>query len=220
MLTLLARLGSLNAMDNLRFSARQIAWVGGSLPSADRMGDVAAGSSLADVREYSLNIYKNLRRKKGIQPLPNGMRLLVLDGHETFASYRRCCPQCLTRTIKAASGERTQYYHRYVTAELRHRDGCLLLDIEQTLPGENEMAAARRLLERLLKAVPQAFDVVGGDALYMEPAFWKLARSRGKHVIAVLKNENRDLVGDARSLFSPSSTLPPLEKNFPHYFFA
>lgn len=202
MVMLLARLGSLNALDGMRPSRRQLAWIGAPLPSADRVGDVAAGIEVDDLRAYSMRFYMNLRRKRGLQPLDNGLRPLVLDAHESFASYRRCCSGCLTRTIKTATGERTQYYHRYVTAELRHRDGCLLLDMEPLHEGEGEIAAAVRLLERLLDTCPQAFDLVCGDALYMDPAIWLLARSRGKHVVTVLKNERRDLLTDARSLFN------------------
>ncbi|MBI2424148.1 MAG: transposase [Candidatus Hydrogenedentes bacterium] len=60
---------------------------------------------------------------------------------------------------------------------------------------------------------PRAFDVVCGDALYMDPSLWKLARRYGKHVIAVLKNENRDLMVDARSLFEPIAPLPLRRNN-------
>ena len=45
-------------------------------------------------------------------------------------------------------------------------------------------------------------NVVCGDNLYMDPALWKLIRARKKYVIAVLKNENRDLLQDARALLA------------------
>ena len=65
-----------------------------------------------------------------------------------------------------------QYYHRQVTLLLLAEAPAggaplrLLLDVEPQQPGEQETAAARRLLERVLEAYPRAFDVVLGDALY------------------------------------------------------
>lgn len=76
-----------------------------------------------------------------------------------------------------------------------------MLDAEPQLPGEGESACAQRLLTRIFENYPRAVDVVCGDNLYMHPGLWKLVRSHKKHIIAVLKNENRSLLVDARSLF-------------------
>jgi hypothetical protein len=70
------------------------------------------------------------------------------------------------------------------------------------LPGEGEIACAMRLLMRLFAQCPRAFDIVCGDNAYMDPKLWKLVRSHKKHLIAVLKNEDRDLLVDARGLFA------------------
>lgn len=201
MVGLFARLGSLNALEQFRISDCQLDWVGGDLPSADRLGDVAAEVNVDDLRGYCATVYKNLRRKKGIKPLKGNLRPLILDAHESFASYKRCCPACQKRVIKTANGERTQFYHRYVAAMLLYRDGCLLLDLEPLRPGEGEITAAVRLLKRVLSTCPQAFNVVSGDALYMAPSIWKLARKRDKHIVAVVKKEGRDLMRDARRIF-------------------
>jgi hypothetical protein len=201
MLGLLSRTGSLNAFEQLPAGCWWQEWIGDDPPSTDRMGDVAAGVELLDIRDYLLDVYHNIRRKRGLGPLLGRLRPLVLDAHESFASYLRCCRACRQRTITIKNGQRTQYYHRYVTAALVHRGGLLLLDLEPQRPGEGEAAAAVRLLERLLKRCPRAFNAVCGDALYMDPAIWRLVCSRGKHIVAVLKNENRDLMTDARSLF-------------------
>ena len=92
-------------------------------------------------------------------------------------------------------------------AVLLHRDGAVLMDVEPQLPGEDEMAAALRLLERALRTYPRAFNLVGGDALYLNPDFCKLALAHRKHFIAVLKNENRDLLVDARSLMATQAPV-------------
>jgi len=129
------------------------------------------------------------------------MRYLILDGHEGVASYKRRWKDCLERAVHFATGDKTQHYYRYVAAYLSNGKQFLLLDAERQEPGEGEIACAVRLLTRVLDRYPRAFDVVCGDNLYMDPSLWKLARRNGKHVITVLKNENRDLLVDARSLF-------------------
>jgi len=64
------------------------------------------------------------------------------------------------------------------------------------------LPTAIRLLERVLEHYPRAFDVIMGDALYTNSTFFNFALSRGKHALAVLKDETRDLWGDAQSLFA------------------
>jgi hypothetical protein len=84
---------------------------------------------------------------------------------------------------------------------LLYEGGYLLLDVEEQLPGEGEAPCAIRLLKRLLERYPRAFNAVVGDGLYLNPDFCKAAARGGKHFLAVLKNERRDLLVDARGLF-------------------
>ena len=131
--------------------------------------------------------------------------VLVLDGHESHASYDRSCSGCLTRTItsKGPDGEdvaRTQFYHRHVAASLLARDQNILLDLEPIRSGEDEIAAAIRLIDRLLEHYPRAFDVVVGDGLYARADFFNAVLNHGKQVMAVLKNKERILMEDLRNL--------------------
>jgi len=89
-----------------------------------------------------------------------------------------------------------------VSAQLVARDFALLLDAEPQRPGEDEVAAALRLLERLLRSYPRAFDVIVADALYADPRLFNYAIEHGKDVLTVLKNERRDLLQDARALMA------------------
>lgn len=207
LLLLLSRLGSLNALEQRRAPTSYARWLGGALPSADVMGDSLAGMALAPLRELLYRQHKRLKRNKGFARGFEGFRFLVLDGHEGVSSYKRTWRECLERIVHCASGDRTQSYYRYVAAYLTNGEQYLMLDAERQLPGEGEGACAMRLLERVAERYPRAFDVVCGDNLYMDPALWKLARRQGKHVIAVLKNENRDLLEDARSLFERCAPL-------------
>jgi Transposase DDE domain len=136
-----------------------------------------------------------------------GLAVAVLDGHETSASYLRCCPGCLQRTIHTAAGDRVQYYHRNVTLMLLTENRpsrpalCQLLDLEPQHPGENEVATAQRLLERVIADYPRAFDLVLADALYGVAPFFNYLLSRGKDVLVVLKDERRNLYQDAVGLW-------------------
>lgn len=212
---LAVRIGSLNGVEEAFRSCgrrtRWHAWLGGDLPSADRLGEVAALTNANDVRAVLHAHYAQRRRKKTLTPLPGGLRMLILDGHEMFASYLKSCPDCLEREIEFKEGARTQYYHRYVAAFLLCGSGRLLLDLELQRKGEGEIAAATRLLERLFQDYPRAFDLVAGDALYLDPALCQYVLQNGKNFMAVLKNENRDLIQDFRSL---KDRIEPIELDY------
>lgn len=207
LLLLLSRLGSLNALEQRKSPGTYTRWLGGELPSADVMADSLAGLDLAALRELLHHQHARLKRNKGFPRGKDGLRFLIVDGHEGVSSYKRTWKGCLERIVHFAKGDKTQYYHRHAAAYLTNGERFLMLDAEGQLPGEGEIACAMRLLERIFERYPRAFDVVCGDNLYMDPSLWKLVRSHKKHIIAVLKNENRDLLVDARSLFEGSAPV-------------
>ena len=146
-------------------------------------------------------IWGQLKRNKTLRSIRAGMIALVLDGHESHCSQKRCCKGCLQRRLNTKHGERIEYYHRHVMASLIFEGICLPLDMEPQRPGEDEVKCAIRLLERILKNYPRAFDLVIADGLYARAPFFKFIIKHGKDVIAVLKDDRRDLLKDARGLF-------------------
>jgi Transposase DDE domain len=84
----------------------------------------------------------------------------------------------------------------------------LLLDLEPQRPGENEVATALRLLDRVIEAYPRAFDLVLADALYGIAPFFNYLLSRGKHALVVLKDERRNLYQDAAGLWERVRSQP------------
>jgi hypothetical protein len=200
----LCRLGSLNALGQTRDSSFWRQWLGQALPSPDTIGRVAGLVDVQSLRALGHHVYERLKRGKALMPPSHGLLALVLDGHETHATYKRHCPGCLERTIHTANGDRTQYYHRLVDASLVTADLHVLLDAEPILPGQDEVAVALGLLDRLVRDYPRAFDVVQGDALYADPRFFNWAADHGKQALAVLKNDRRDLLQDAQRLFEDS----------------
>jgi hypothetical protein len=211
----LCRLGSFNALEQSHASPFWKQWLGddGQLPSADTFGRVSAGMDLEQIRHIQHQLYTGLKRNKALSPPSHGLMLAVLDGHETHATIRRCCPGCLQRVLRTRKGELIQYYHRLVTIMLVAGDQEFLLDAEPILPSkdpaltdEDEVAAATRLFDRVIVQYPRAFDVVGGDALYARGDFFNHVKDKGKDVMAVLKKNNPDLLSNATAL---CQDMPP-----------
>jgi hypothetical protein len=199
----LARLGSLNALEQLKYEGRSLkSFIEADLPSADTIGRVFSLIEPNSIREAIHAIYKLLKRNKAIAELPHGLIPLNIDGHESHTSYLRHCTGCLERIInKGTDSEKIQFYHRNVVAQLVFDDFSLPLDLEPQLPGEDEIACAMRLFSRIVAVYSRAFDVVVADALYAKSNFFNLILAHGKDAMAVLKDERRDLFKDADALF-------------------
>ncbi len=203
------RLPSFNELEQHRNKSSWTRWLGNHrLPSADE---------LAYVSERSLgHIYFCLKRNK-ILASQRGWMLAAVDGHETHCSYKRCCPKCLQRRIAVGDEVKTQFYHRLVAFQIICEDFQLLLDVEMLEPGEDgdpgddEVAAAIRLITRVLKDHPRYFDVLTADALYLRPSVINLLEDHGKYLVAVLKDNQPELLSEAR-------TLLPLEEQEPESF--
>lgn len=93
------------------------------------------------------HVYTRLKRNKALSKV-SAAAAAVLDGHESHASYRRHCVQCLQRTIHRQEGDRIQYYHRNVTLMLVSGKLRILLDVEPRRRGEDEVARGARLQAR------------------------------------------------------------------------
>lgn len=200
------RLGSLNALEMTASSRFWKRWLGQPLSSADTIGRVHSLVYADQLREGLHHLYACLKRNKALPDI-QGIGVAVLDGHESHASYRRHCPGCLERTIHTEQGDRTQYYHRQVTLLLvpdappGRPPLRLLLDHEPQREGEDEVATAVRLLDRVIPAYPRAFDLVLADGLYATAPFFNFLLAHGKHGLAVLKDERRNLLQDVAGLF-------------------
>ena len=194
-------MGSLNALGQRRGERGWKAAIGGDLPSSRTSGRVMAALDCDGLRQVLRSVYARRKRSKSLKAFAEDLGALVVDGHESSARYRRCCPDCLTRTVHTAEGERTQYYHRLAVATLLFERDRMPIDCEMQRPGEDEVACAIRLVERILHAYPRAFQIVTADGLYLRSDFFNLVTRHGKHAIAVLKDERRDLLKDARGLF-------------------
>lgn len=205
---MLTRRGSLNALAQTRPSFFWKRENEGELPSADTLGGVIAGVEIATLRSILKQVYTRLKRNKALKPLfPKGGFALVLDGHESSASYKQCCCGCLARKVETGKGYEIQFYHRHVMALLLCEDFTLLLDLEPQRPGEDEVTAATRLLARLFHDYPRAFDMVVADGLYAQGPFFKMIKAHGKDAMAVLKDDRRALFQDAMGVFKQENPI-------------
>jgi len=203
---MLTRMGSLNALEQDKVNRFWKRWLGRALPSADTIGRVFARIILASIRSLIHHVYSRLKRNKAIKKT-FGFHPLIIDGHEHTSSYLRCCSGCLRRRIHIRDETRIQYYHRNVIAMLSDKDFPILLDVEEQRRREDEVSCAFRLSKRVLRNFPRAFSVVVVDGLYLQAPFFNLFLEHGKHIIAVLKDERRDLMEDAKGLFQHEKPL-------------
>src|ERR1700681_8570 len=208
-----ARLGSISAWEQLGKSSFWPRLLGEPAFSADSLGRVHALLDANGLRQGIHLLYERLKRNKALPDI-HGLGVVVLDGHESHASYLRHCSGCLQRTIHTAGGDRIQFYHRQVTllllsAALPGREAVrLLLDHEPQRSGEGEVETALRLLARVITAYPRAFDLVLADALYAKAPFFNFLLAHGKHALVVLKEERRNLYLDVAGLYDHVAPQP------------
>lgn len=162
---------------------------------------------LEDLRQTLVEINKTLKRNKALEPAKiNGLLVVAIDANEQFNSRSRCCEACCQRTLELKDKEGkirqvTEYYHRQVYAQLHGPHLSIILDLEPIRPGEDEAAAALRLLGRMRRTYgPKFFDVVTVDAWYATEPFFRAVRKLGWALVAVLKQERYDIYKEATVL--------------------
>jgi len=160
-----------------------------------------------DWRQNQVAVAKELKGNKALESCKiNGLLFLSIDANEHFASFSRTCPRCCQRQVEAldAHGTKvkvTQYYHRYVFAHLSGPKFNLVLDVEPILPGEEECAAALRLLGRIRRLYgPRFFDGITADAWYAKGPFLRALDKLGWLWVIVLKREDMDVFQEAVQL--------------------
>jgi hypothetical protein len=181
-------------------------FVKGKLPSADTFGRTFAKIDLGSIRYVLKEAFNKLKRNKAIEKI-SGFYVAVIDGHEDWSSFVKWYEGCCERKIKKGGADVTQYYHRNVTCILITPDKDIPLDAEEQIYGEGETICAARLFKRLMKEYPQAFNLVLCDSLYATAPFIKLVLKHSKHIIAVLKDERREVMKDADGIFKYQKPL-------------
>ncbi len=170
-------------------------------------GYVTERMSPEDWRRNQAQLAKELKGNKALESCKiKGLLFLSIDANEHFASFSRTCPRCCQRQVemREPDGKKikvTQYYHRYVFAHLSGPKFNLVLDVEAILPGEEECAAALRLLGRIRRLYgPRFFDGITADAWYAKGPFFRALDKLGWLWIAVLKRQDMQVFQEAIQL--------------------
>jgi hypothetical protein len=173
----------------------------------DLFGYVTERLDAEGLRQGLAGCVKILKQNKALESCKiNGLLFLSLDANEHFASRSRCCPACCQRQIEETGPEGqkhkvTEYYHRYVLAQINGPKINVPLDAEPIRPGEEECAAALRLLGRVRRIYgPRFFDAVTADAWYAKGPFLRVVDKLGWAWIVVLKREDMEVFQEARQL--------------------
>jgi hypothetical protein len=175
--------------------------------SHDTFAYVTERLSVGDLRQCLAGVNQKLKANKALESCKlNGLLFVSLDANEHFSSRSRCCESCCQRQIEelGPDGQKhqvTEYYHRYVFAQINGPKLNTLLDLEPIRPGEAECGAALRLLGRLRRVYgPRFFDAITVDGWYVQGPFLRAVEKLGWEWIVVLKQERLEVFQEARQL--------------------
>jgi hypothetical protein len=175
--------------------------------SDDTFEYVTERLSLEDLRQSLAGLNRRLKANKALESCKiNGLLFVSLDANEHFQSRSRCCAGCGQRQIEEtdAHGQKrkvTEYYHRYVFAQINGPKFNALLDLEPIRPGEEECSAALRLLGRLRRVYgPRFFDAITVDAWYVQGPFLRAVEKLGWQWVVVFKQERMEAYQEALQL--------------------
>jgi len=185
----------------------------GSKPfSDDALGYVLEHGVPEDWRGVLVAVNRQLKENKQFEAAKvGGLLAITIDANEQFKSRSRCCAECAQRQIKIRNEagqeeEVTEYYHRQVYAQLNGPNLSTILDLEPIRPGEDEAAAALRMLGRMRRLYGvRFFDAVTVDAWYATGPFIGSVEKLGWGVISVLKQERYEIYQEVTAL-APQQT--------------
>lgn len=171
--------------------------------SADSLARIAAQLDHDSLRAQLLvPLIRRMRRNKLWSPGSIGPFVMVaIDGTEPIRSAQRHCARCAART--RADGQ-TEYYHRVVVASIVGTHPRIVLDLEPVLPGESEVAAASRLVDRLAHFFPWIHVFLLDAGFAQGPFLAQIDRLGRGFIVRVKDPDRRHLLQDAQALAARS----------------
>ena len=159
--------------------------------SPDRAAEILDGLSIDEWNEMMLDDFF-IARRAGIltDDGPYGKRCVAVDLNELFKSEKVHCAHCQVRekTVLDARGEKRtvlEYFHQAVALTWVSGKIPFVIGWELLAPGEGELTAALRLLERILPRLRKSVDFVLGDALYCCRPFFETVCRAGLQGMAI-----------------------------------
>jgi hypothetical protein len=186
--------------------------------SADRAAEVLDSTVIAEWNEMLLEDFFRARRAgvltdEGLY----GKRCAALDLNELLKSEKIHCPHCQVRekTVQDAQGEEhlvPEYYHQAVALVWVNGPTPFVLGWELLAPGEGELTAALRLLQRLLPRLRHSVDLILGDALYCCRPFFQTVCGAGLEALAVSSRQTEmDVEMELLRQTDPPRHVPGIE---------
>jgi hypothetical protein len=211
------RLPSFQQLERDLNDSHLVDWIGAERAfSDDTLRYSLCGFQIEPLEEMLVDVNQRLKRDKAFDDgRVQGRIVVAIDGIEVLSSFSRHCEFCSTRTVRHRENgcmvEHTQYFHRAVGCQVVHSAVKSFLGFEWQLPGESEVAAAIRLLDRLEQNYGKRFfDIILLDALYAQSPVLDRVQASGWDVVISLKRNCPDLYESAIRLFSrrePDSTF-------------
>jgi len=202
---------------DLSLKTRGLGWqrlVGSKPFSDDALGYVLEKGIPQDWRMVLVAVNRILKENRQLEAAKiGGLLVVAIDANEQFKSRSRCCPACCQRQIKIGNDsgqeeEVTEYYHRQVYAQINGPEVSVILDLEPIGPGEDEAAAALRMLGRMRRLYGvRFFDGLTVDAWYTKGPFILGVEKLGWSVISVLKQERYEIYQEVTALLPHQAAL-------------
>jgi len=218
---LLGAILRLPSLLDIAHKTKRLGWqklIGHRPISHDTLGYALVHGRPEDWRTVLVSVNLQLKANKRFEEAKIGGYLVAaVDANEQFKSRSRCCAGCCQRQIKLRNPlgleyEVTEYYHREVYAQISGPVFSVVLDVEPIRPGEEEAAAALRLLGRIRRLYGARFiDGITVDAWYTKGPFLRAVEKLGWGVVSVLKDERYEIYKEASAL----QAQQPVER-WPH----
>ena len=170
----------------------------------DALGYFTERLDLAVMRETMAMVVRRAKRNKTFETTQ--FIGLALDGTGVARCERGGCELC--HPVRMPDGKVVSFNHHFSLISVVGTDVVLPFDVEPKCPGEGEVAASTRLLERAVAHVgPRFAGYLVADGAYAQAPFLHTAGKLGLRVVARLKGNLPLLLAAAEARFA---TKPPM----------
>jgi hypothetical protein len=190
--------------------------------SEDTIGYALARYDLDALFALSCAVARQLKRNGLFRSQwARGRIVAAVDGLEICSSLVRSCEDCMERKVQhrvdGELREQIQYYHRISVVTVVSSAFPIPLGIRFQKNGESEVACSLALLQELRQRLGRRFlDLLVADALYLQAPFIAAVEALGFDWVINLKENQPELLTEARRILSAEGSATPLELQLWH----